>query len=214
MKIFLLIFTILPLLTYACQPSNLAVNSENKEIASSENMSSQTNSIKKFDDLEITYKIDVAANRSLSIVYTIKNTGQESYIVFNQGHTNRKETDATYVEETPGGIEFSQKAFSKPQGVRCPNSLIPINPRGALLKAGAELRGQAAANFPLKTFTPYDFCIAPKPIDDNAGQAKFCLGVAKAGDANVKIDGKGNIDGVNSYVARQNILCSDSINLK
>lgn len=215
MKIGILFFTVLSLMFYNCQKNDSTINSENKPILQTENMNPQTNPTKKFDDLEITYKINLEKNSSLNIAYTIKNTGKDNYIVFNQGHTNRQETDATYIEELADGtVEFSQKAFSKPAGVMCPNSLVPISSRGAILKAGAELNGQAAVNFPLKSFTPYDFCIPPKPIDDNAAQAKFCLGVAKTANAEVKIDEKGNVNGVNAFVSNQNILCSDSINLK
>lgn len=180
-------------------------------ITPSENKNSPDNSIKKTDDLEISFKIETAANRGLNIAYTVKNNGAADYVVFNQGHTNRKETDVVYVEETGGVIEFSQKAFSKPAGVMCPNSLVPIAARGALLKAGAELSGQAKIAFPPQTFTPYDFCIAPQPIDAKVSQAKFCLGTAKADGAGVKIDEKGNVENVNALVAKQNILCSDLI---
>lgn len=212
MKVVLLTVTFLAVLNYACQSTNSAVSSDNKTVSSSENMNSQTISTKKFDDLEVSYKINFVPNASLEIAYTIKNNGAEDYFVFNQGHTNRKETDATYVEETADKtLEFSQKAFSKPIGVMCPNSLVPIVARGTLLKAGAELNGQAMINFPLQTFTPYDFCIAPKQVDANLTQAKFCLGAAKADGA--KIDEKGNVENINSVVAKQHVLCSDAINL-
>lgn len=213
MKVWLLIVMFLSLANYACQSGSPAVNLENKTVSSPQNMNQQTTATKKFDDLEIVYKINFAPNRSLEIDYTIKNTGAENYVVFNQGHTNRRENDATYVEEKDKTIEFSQKAFSKPAGVMCPNSLVPVVPRGALLKAGAELNGRAKIVFPLQTFTPFDFCVAPQPVDADAAQARFCLGAAKAGAANVKIDEKGNVENVNSFVAKQNILCSDSIKL-
>ena len=212
MKTFFFIFASIALFNFACQTNGSAVNSENKTVNKSENMTPQTNTIKKFDDLEISYKIAVAANRAVNIAYTIKNTGTNDYVVFNQGHTNRKETDAVYVEEKDGLIELSQKAFSKPAGVMCPNSLVPIIARGAILKANGELSGQASVQNTAQTFTPYDFCIAPKPIDAKITQAKFCLGVAKADGA--KIDEKGNVENVNALVANQTILCSDSINLE
>lgn len=214
MKIFLPLIVALFLLVNFCQVKNIAESSENTQFES-KSMTTQDISIKKFDDLEISYKINFSASRLLNIDYTIKNKSAKDYIIFNQGHTNRQEINPTYVEETSDGmLELSQKAFSKPQGIMCPNSLVPIMPRGLLLKAGTETTGKAEAQFPLQTFTPYDFCIAPKPVDDNVKQAKFCLGVVKIEDAEVKIDEKGNIEGVNQLLAKQNILCSDLINLK
>lgn len=212
MKIIILIFAAIALSSFACQTSELAVNSENKAVDKSENMTTQTSPSQKFGDLEVTYKIEVAADRAVSIAYKIKNNGGSDYVVFNQGHTNRKETDAVYVEEKDGVVEFSQKAFSKPVGVMCPNSLVPIVARGALLKAGGELSGQATVQNPAQTFTPFDFCIPPKPIDANIKQAKFCLGAAPADG--VKINEKGNIENVNALVAKQNVFCSDLINLE
>lgn len=212
MKIFFFVFASIALFNFACQTNNSTIDSENKTVASSANMNPQTTFSKKFDNLEISYKIEVTANRAVNIAYTIKNNGTNDYVVFNQGHTNRKETDAVYIEEKDGLIELSQKAFSKPTGVMCPNSLVPIVARGAILKANGELSGQATVQNVAQSFTPYDFCIAPKPIEAKITQAKFCLGVAKADGA--KIDEKGNIENVNALVAKQTILCSDSINLE
>jgi hypothetical protein len=212
MKTFFFIFASIALFNFACQTNGSGVNSENKTVNKSENMIPQTNTIKKFDDLEISYKIAAAANRAVNIVYTIKNNGTNDYVVFNQGHTNLKDTGAVYVEEKDGLIEFSQKAFSKPTGVMCPNSLVPIVARGAILKANGELSGQANLENTAQTFTPYDFCIPPKPVGAKITQAKFCLGVAKADGT--KIDEKGNVENVNALVAKQTILCSDSINLE
>jgi hypothetical protein len=212
MKITMLILTFLSFAFFACQTPNSVVNSENKTVVTPADMNSQTNSSKKNGDLEITFKIEASANRALKVAYTVKNNGAGDYVVFDQGHTNRQERDVVYVEETGGAIEFSRKAFLKPTGVMCPNSLVPIRARGSLLKSGGELSGQAIVQNAAQTFTPYDFCVAPKPIDAKITQAKFCLGAAQVEGA--KIDEQGNIENVNSLVAKQIFLCSDSINLE
>lgn len=212
MKIIFLVFAAITLSSFACQTSEPAVNSENKAVNKTENMTLQADSTTKFGDLEITCKIEVAADRAVNIAYRIKNNGAGDYVVFNQGHTNRKETDAVYVEEKDGVLEFSQKAFSKPAGVMCPNSLVPVVARGTLLKAGGELSGQAVVQNPAQTFTPFDFCVPPKPVDAEITQAKFCLGAAKADGA--KVDDKGNVENVNALVAKQNVHCFDAINFK
>ncbi len=180
---------------------------------------------RQFGDLEVFFKAKIIpkgvrdginyANDNVYIDYEIKNSGDRSFVVFNRGHLGFDEpSNAVYVEPQPdGSVEISQKAFVEPKNKRCPLRLIPIVPRGSLLKAKQTIVEQLNFELPLKLRTPYADCSPRLEMPTTVTQTKFCLGVAEIDVKQVQLDADGLVQS-SSLFSEQNLLCTDVIKLK
>lgn len=170
-------------------------------------------------DLEYEIKIrrdqsNGAANQ-LIINYSIKNLGDQDYILFNRGDSTRTANARVYVEQSqPNGIvELSQKAFGKPKDVRCPASVAPILPRAQWLKAKQTIAEQVEIVLPLQIQTPFDYCYPKRETVAQASGYKFCLGTVPADSNKIKISPQQFVAApyqeLQKLIREQQLLCSD-----
>ncbi|MBA3713944.1 MAG: hypothetical protein H0W76_16050 [Pyrinomonadaceae bacterium] len=149
----------------------------------------------------------------IQIKYELKNTGGKSYLIFNRGHLGTDDS-VVYVEpQSDGTVEISQKAFREPKDKKCPYRYVPIVPNASWLKSKQTVHNQIEVALPLKIKTPFDDCTPPSEIPVKIDKTKFCVGISEADAGKVKINNKGLVEGW-QYIKEQQLLCSDTIELK
>ncbi|MEP6923003.1 MAG: hypothetical protein ABI954_00950 [Pyrinomonadaceae bacterium] len=169
----------------------------------------KTRIVKKGQRDGINYQNDV-----LYIDYEVKNLGDKNYLVFNQGHNDKDDRNVVYVEpQSDSSIELSQKAFVQPRDKNCPLYDAPILPRAAWLKARQTVKNQVSVELPLKFKTPFADCSPQPEMPKESKTVRFCLGVAEADPKTVKVGNDGSFQDMEA-VKKQQVLCSESINLK
>ncbi len=152
------------------------------------------------------------AEDTIKFEYSLSNKSDKDYVIFNQGHSGRDKGATVYAEPTSKGIiEFSQKAFTEPKDKNCPERLIPIIPRGKLLKSGESFSETIYFQKPFKLNTPYDDCSPQEKIPANTDRGKFCIGFAES--KNVSVDEKGNISNL-KIIEKQKTICSKEFEIK
>ncbi len=133
--------------------------------------------------------------------------------MFNQGHTDRDDRNAVYVEPQPdGSLDLSQKAFALPKDKSCPRYDAPILPRATMLKPQRTIKGQLKIALTLKLNTPFAECSPQPAMPTEIKRARFCLGYAEADAGKTKVDASGNVQGWNAF-NEQKLLCRE-INLR
>jgi hypothetical protein len=152
---------------------------------------------------------------TLAISYELKNTGTKDYVVFNRGHFGKDTGNAVYTEPLPdGGIEISQKAFSEPSGLNCPQRFVAIFPRASWLKAGKIAKEEVTLALPFRLNTPYDDCQPQPEMPKEPKSVKFCIGYSEADSKKITINEQGSLSDISGIATKQKFLCSDSISLK
>lgn len=230
MKLILLIFCLHALFLSDCQKPNQANSLPNKSqsmenSADSNNKTASDNLLsKRVADLQYEIKTRVVKkgqrdgvnyqNDVLYIDYEIKNLGEKSYLVFNQGHNDSDNRNIVYVEPfANGSVELSQKAFTEPKDKNCPLRDAPILPRAAWLKSKQTIKDQVSVELPLKLNTPFADCFPQLEMPRGLEQVRFCLGVAEADPKTIKVGNNGFIQNRNAFKEQQ-LLCSETLNLK
>ena len=175
----------------------------------------------KIGEIEYTYSAKLikkeVSNKEetnrLQINYTVKNTSDKNYLLYNRGHFGT-DNSLIYVEPNKEGvIEISQRAFREPNDKSCPNRYVPITPNASWLEAGKTISNNISVKLPLKPKTPFDDCNPQTAMPEKTNKLKFCLGISEADKSKVKINNKGVVEGW-QYVKEQQLLCSDTVELK
>lgn len=190
----------------------------NKETSKEATMESVTADANRLGNIEYSIKIRTVkkgmrdginyTEDTFYVDYTVKNSGADDYLLFNQGHTNDSNKNAVYAETQPNGVvEFSQKAFAQPTNKQCPATDAPVLPRASILRAGETIKNQVKVTLGSKPNTPFADCAPADASLAEVKNVKFCLGAVKT-DKNVKVDADGNITGLKS-LAEQKFLCSE-----
>ena len=163
---------------------------------------------KNVKDVQYDVKITIA-EKYIDITYTVKNSSDKSYLVFNYGDTRKGlQKGKVYVEpQKDGTVELSQRMFTAPKGDNsCPARETAVLPGATLLNAGQSISETARVALPLKHDTPFDDC-DPKPeMPKEVEKVKFCLGIAEADPKQVKVK-DGYVEGWQG-VKEQQLLCS------
>jgi hypothetical protein len=184
-------------------------NLENTTISNSNKKMS--NNSENIFPIEIDSTISVKIEKDyIEVDYTLKNTGGKSYLVFNQGDTDKGlGASKMYAEYLGDGIiELSQKRFFEPQDKKCPNYEIAVQAGAKWLKPNETIKQNLKISRPLKTFTPFDACEPQTIIPTEAKKIKFCLGIAEADSAKVIVGKQGDIEDW-SGVGKQTVICSE-----
>lgn len=216
----LLFLTILAL--FQCGGKNVdKINSSNNSVTA--NLSKTTSNTQNADDKSMTNPIpsDIEFKATVNsttdyveVTYTVTNKGDKSYLIFNRGDTNKGlDKGRLYVEPSANGIiELSQKRFSKPENKSCPNFEVPVEAGASWLKPKQTITETVRTSLPLRFYTPFDSCTPQSEMPKEIKTVKFCLGIAEADSAKVKVNENGYIENWQD-VGMQKLLCTQETTL-
>lgn len=193
--------------TVSAVNQNSAANSSTDN--QKDNKAMENNTI-SFDDIKHNIDIKKVGNEYIEITYKLTNKGKNSYLVFNQGDTNKGLGNGkVYVEPLADGtIELSQKRFVQPAGKSCPNFEIAVTPGASWLKPDETITQTVKTGLPLRVFFPFDACMPKTAMPDQIKGVKFCIGIAEADPAKVKINDQGFVENL-SAAGVQTLLCNE-----